>query len=99
LAEAGVASADKRTTADTKMILILIFSVNSLIFSANNVSTLGPRRRSRRRSRCRVWQGRVRRNNTDLLRKVPAAAVLSSPNGGVEISGRLAEGVSADKSE
>jgi len=27
-----------------------------LIFSANNVSTLGARRRSRRRSRYRVWQ-------------------------------------------
>jgi hypothetical protein len=42
LAAAGVASADKRTTADTKTILILI-----VIFSANSVSTLGARRRSR----------------------------------------------------
>jgi hypothetical protein len=74
LAAAGVASADKRTTADTKTILILI-----VIFSANSVSIFGARRRSRHHSRCPRLKDvrRIRRNNTDLLRKVPVTAAMS----------------------
>jgi len=45
-----------------------------LICSANNVSTIGARRHSRRRSRL---ARPIRGNNTDFLRKVPAGTVMS----------------------
>jgi hypothetical protein len=71
LAAAGVASADKRTTADTKIILILIFSREQCVDPPRTSAFTPPFKMSRLKD-----VRRIRHDNTDLLQKVPAAAVM-----------------------